>query len=69
MLKEQLLFCLERVGQSNRRYARILNLYYQGYTTDEVCLRLGINANHSYVALWRARSLLEICLEKGDINR
>ncbi|MCP4567112.1 MAG: sigma-70 family RNA polymerase sigma factor [FCB group bacterium] len=67
-LESMLLDCIRKVAASNRRYARILNLYYQGYTTEEVCRRLKMTANHSYVTLSRARSMLELCLDTGDIK-
>jgi RNA polymerase sigma factor (sigma-70 family) len=62
-----LLDCLNKVTRTNLRYARILNLHYQGYGTDEICDRLGISSGHFYVLLWRARSMLELCLEKGEV--
>lgn len=67
-LEPRLLDCIKKVAGANRRYARILNLYYQGYSTREVCERLKIMPNHSYVTLSRARSMLELCLEKGVIE-
>ncbi len=65
--KRQMLECLKKVGQANERFARILNLHYQGYTTDEVCLRMDIKRGYYYVVLSRARSMLSACLEKGDV--
>lgn len=59
--------CLEKIIAVNPRYARILNLSYQGYKTDEICRKLNINANNFYVILNRARSLLWTCLQKGEI--
>jgi RNA polymerase sigma factor (sigma-70 family) len=65
--KRQMLECLKKVGQANERFARILNLHYQGYTTDEVCRKMGMKRGYYYVVLSRARSILSACLEKGDI--
>lgn len=59
--------CLEKIIAVNPRYARILNLSYQGYKTREICRKLDINANNFYVILNRARSLLWTCLQKGEI--
>ena len=59
----QLLTCLTKVFAVNRRYARVLNLVYQGYRTDEICQRLEMTRNNFYVTLNRARSLLWTCLE------
>jgi RNA polymerase sigma factor (sigma-70 family) len=67
-LEERLLKCMKKVAETNRNYARILNLCYQGYSTHEICEKLKITPNYSYVALSRARSMLEICLEKGEIE-
>jgi RNA polymerase sigma-70 factor (ECF subfamily) len=64
-LKARLLDCLAKVGKHNQRYARILNLHYQGYGTREICERLQVTENHSYVLLSRARNLLTTCLESG----
>jgi RNA polymerase sigma factor (sigma-70 family) len=64
----RLLDCLKKIGRTNKRYARILNLHYQGYTTEEVCRKLKMRRNHAYVTLFRARSLLVACLETGDVS-
>ena len=67
-LKQRLLECLQKIGSRNVRYARILNLHYQGYETDEICTRLSLKPETFYSILSRARSLLESCLEKGDVK-
>lgn len=67
-LKRKLLDCLRKVGSANRRYARILNLHYQGFSTGDVCRKLRMTANHSYVMLSRARDMLERCLDTGKIE-
>lgn len=67
-LKMRLLDCLRKVAGVSPRYARIINLFYQGYSTEEVCAKLDISANNAYTILSRARSLLGLCLEKGDIK-
>jgi len=66
-LESRLLDCLQEMSAHDRRYARILNLHYQGYTAQEVCEKLRISRNHSYVILFRARSMLEKCLKKGGL--
>lgn len=63
-LKRRLLSCLEEVARRNRRYARILNLHYQGFDTAEICRRLEVTENNCYVLLTRSRSLLRDCLDK-----
>jgi len=66
-LKARLRDCLHQICHTNLRYARMLNLYYQGYTTVEICKKLGINPNHAYVIFSRAKSMLKKCLrEKRD---
>jgi RNA polymerase sigma-70 factor (ECF subfamily) len=66
--KRRLLDCLKKVNEANRRHARILNLHYQGYSTQEICERLGITQNHFYVTLSRARSMLQACLDRGEVS-
>ncbi|MDD3731773.1 MAG: RNA polymerase sigma factor [candidate division Zixibacteria bacterium] len=68
VLENNLLNCLKKICSVNRKYARILNLHYQGFTTEEVCRKLRLNRNHVYVLLHKARTLLERCLENGDID-
>jgi len=67
-LKRRLLECLRKISGVNRRHARILNLCYQGFSTEEVCNRLGVSRNNVYILLSRARSMLKLCLDKGDIS-
>ncbi len=64
----QLLECLKKIGRTNRRYARILNLSYQGFNVQEITEKLKITPNNLYVLLSRSRSLLELCLETGGID-
>lgn len=68
LLKVRLLECLKKIGGVNARFARILNLHYQGFATEEICGKLDIKQNHFYVILSRARSMLSVCLSKGDIE-
>lgn len=56
--------CLALVNRSHKQYARILNLHFQGYSTDEICGTLGITRNNFYVSLSRARTMLEACLRQ-----
>jgi len=63
-LKIKLATCLRLVGRANRRYARMLNLHYQGFSTEEICERLSISSANCYVLLSRARTMLEQCLKK-----
>jgi len=58
--------CFAKIHQAHRQHARILSLHFQGYTTDEICLRLGITRNNCYVSLSRARAMLEKCLDQED---
>jgi RNA polymerase sigma factor (sigma-70 family) len=67
-LKIRLQGCLRKIYNNNMRYARVLNLHYQGFSTEEICRKLTITATNLYATLSRARSLLEYCLEKGDIK-
>lgn len=63
-LRGRLLVCLRRIGSANSRYARILNLNYQGYSTEEICDRLSMTRGNCYTLLMRARQALLSCLEK-----
>ncbi len=67
-LESRLVGCLKKISQAGLKYARILNLFYQGYSTEDVCAKLDIVPNHSYVILSRARSMLRLCLDKGEIK-
>jgi RNA polymerase sigma factor (sigma-70 family) len=62
-LERRLSECLKRIGKANPRYARVLNLSYQGYKTKEICERLRISPNAMYSVLCRGRSLLKKCLK------
>ena len=68
-LKMRLLNCFKQVAQANRRYARILNLHYQGFKREEVCEKLGMTVTQSYVVMSRARAMLKDCLEKGNVGK
>ncbi|UCD16417.1 MAG: RNA polymerase sigma factor [Candidatus Zixiibacteriota bacterium] len=65
-LRRRLLECLKKTAEANTRYARVLNLHYQGYSTGEICDRLILTRNSFYILLSRARSVLRACLKKGE---
>jgi len=67
-LKRQLLHCLRNLGMANIRYARVLNLVYQGYETEDICRRMNLKRNTLYSHLSRARWLLMACLKKGGAD-
>lgn len=67
-LEPVLLDCIRKVASANRQYARIINLYFQGYTTEEICEKLQISPNHSYVTLFRARAMLEKCMAGEELD-
>ena len=62
-LIRRLLECLRKVSDVNSRFARILNLHYQGYNTEEVCSNMKVSQSNYYALLSRARSLLKSCIE------
>jgi RNA polymerase sigma factor (sigma-70 family) len=68
-LRMKLLECLKKVGEANRRYARILNLHLIGFSRPEVCEKLGVTRAQSYVVMSRARAMLKECLDSGGITR
>ena len=67
-LKRRLLDCLRKLCRRNMRYARILNLHYLGYETGEICEKTSVRPETLYSALSKARSMLERCLETGDLK-
>ena len=67
-LKLKLLDCLKQLSRVNRRHARILVFIYQGYGVDEVCRMLKLRVNNYYSVLSRARDMLELCLDKGEVK-
>jgi RNA polymerase sigma factor (sigma-70 family) len=67
-LKRKLLDCLRKIVRAYPRYARAMNLVHQGYKTNEICDRMGLNAGNLYVILNRGRSMLSRCLNKGGIE-
>jgi RNA polymerase sigma-70 factor (ECF subfamily) len=67
-LRMRLLDCLKKVCLANRRYARIINLHHLGFSRKEICERLELTLEQSYVVMSRARSKLKECLDKGDID-
>jgi RNA polymerase sigma-70 factor (ECF subfamily) len=64
--RQELMKCLARVARRNTRYARVLNLHYQGYSVDEVSKMIGVTRDNYYVILSRARTMLERCLDSGE---
>jgi RNA polymerase sigma factor (sigma-70 family) len=67
-LRLRLLDCLEKVHRANRRHAEILDLHRRGFKTEEIGRRLNLSANGVYITLHRARKMLEICLDTGEIE-
>lgn len=68
VVKVKLMDCFKKINEANNRYARILNLNYQGFEVSEICKKMSITRTNLYSILSRARSLLMLCLEKGDIK-
>jgi len=66
-LTQRLVSCLRRLNRINRRHARILNLHYQGYSTKEICQKVGLQRDNLYLSLFRARTMLKRCLETGGL--
>jgi RNA polymerase sigma-70 factor (ECF subfamily) len=66
--RSRLLDCLAKVSARNRRHARILNLHYLGYTTEEICEKLELSRNGLYVILHRVRVMLKGCLDTGELK-
>ena len=67
-LKARILRCLRSLCEANRRYARVLNLNYQGYEPAEICTRLNVTRTNFYVLLSRARSMMKECVQTGSVD-
>jgi RNA polymerase sigma factor (sigma-70 family) len=67
--EQQLIQCLNELNRRNKRYARAVNLAYQGFTAEEICRKLDVTRDNFYSILSRSRSLLLLCLKKGTIER
>jgi RNA polymerase sigma factor (sigma-70 family) len=63
--QRRLIVCMKKLIKSYPKFARVLNLVYQGYTTAEICERLDVIPGNLYVILGRARRLLNTCLCEG----
>lgn len=66
--KRCLLNCMKKICGVNSRYARILNLHYHGFGTDDICKKMSITSTNYYTILSRARAMLVTCLEKGELD-
>lgn len=66
-LKRKLIECLQQMAERNRRHIRVINLFYQGYTTGEISDRLRIKPGNLHTLLHRVRQLLRSCLETGRV--
>jgi RNA polymerase sigma factor (sigma-70 family) len=67
-LKRRLVGCMTKLLETNHRYARILDLHYQGYSAEEICREITLTLNNFYVLLSRARSALRHCLDNEGIS-
>ncbi len=61
-LRNRLLSCMRKLIKHNQNQARILNLIYQGYNTDEISEKLSISPDNMYMILSRGRKMLRNCL-------
>ena len=68
-LEARLFECLRELIRSNQRYARVLNLKYQGFGTQQICAKLKVTRGHFYMLLSRARIALKACLDKGEPDK
>ena len=68
LLRRRLLDCLKKMARSNQTYARILALHYQGFNRQEICERLNLTRNNSYVIMSRARTQLRDCIRAQGVR-
>ncbi len=66
--EQSLINCMKKINKKNNRYARAINLSYQGFAVEEICEKLGLSKSNFYSILSRARSLLLLCLKKGELE-
>ena len=66
--RHTLLECMHKLIRAFPRHARVLNLIYQGYDTEEICGRLEIKPSYLYVILNRGRRMLRECIESGRLR-
>ena len=67
-LKRFLHDCLSELVKSYAQYAKVVNLTYKGYSSQEISAKLNITVNNYYVVLSRGRSLLKGCLEDKGLS-
>lgn len=67
-LKLRLEDCFRKLCQTYQRYARVLNLSYNGYNIEEVSAKLNLTKNNVYIILSRGRGLLKNCLKTGALK-
>jgi RNA polymerase sigma factor (sigma-70 family) len=67
-LRLRLINCLKKIDRVHKQHARIINLHHQGFQVQEICSRLNLTRNAAYISLHRARRMLELCLETGEIK-
>jgi RNA polymerase sigma factor (sigma-70 family) len=68
LIRRRLLGCLRLLVRDFPRYARVLTLVYQGFTTAEISRRLRVKPGHVYVLLNRGREMLGACIDKGGVR-
>ncbi len=64
-LRHRIIKCLRKLNQTNSRYTEVLNLHHRGYNTKEISKEMGITKKAVYNIMFRARSLLKICINEG----
>lgn len=68
LARRRALECLRLLVREFPRYARVLTLVYQGFTTAEISRRLRVTPGHVYVLLNRGREILSACIDKGGVR-
>ena len=64
--KLRLLGCLKKICRKNIRFARILNLNYQGFSIEDICARMNLTKSAFYVLLSRARNMMKTCINSEN---
>ena len=67
LLRMKLLGCVRKVRKAHAKYGRAVLLHFQGYSAKEICKLLEVTPQNFYMILSRARAMLKLCLETGEI--
>lgn len=68
LMEKAIRSCFRDLARQNRRYARVLNLAIQDFTSVEICKRVKITPTNLFSMLSRARRQLLDCLRRKGVD-